>query len=693
VVSIQPLAASEVRKPNRLVDSTNPYLLQHAWNPVDWYPWGEEALARARREDRPILLSIGYSACHWCHVMAHESFEDDRIAALLNEHFVSIKVDREERPDIDEVYMTATLAMNQGRGGWPMTVFLTPDREPFFAGTYFPPEDRWGRPGFATLLRQIADLWNTDRQALVRQAEQVTEVLRSRTGRSGGASVGEAELRRALGQLEEDYDPSHGGFGGAPKFPPATAIRLLLRLWRRLASGHALDMARTTLEAMARGGLHDQIGGGFHRYATDERWLVPHFEKMLYDNALLAKAYSEGYQATGEELFRRVASSTLDYVLREMTAGEGGFYSSSDADSEGQEGRYFVWTPGEVRAVLGEEEARRFCAWYDITPQGNWEGKSIPNRFDPEKVVAWRMGEPIAALERRVEAARPQVLEARRRRVAPALDDKILTAWNGLMIGGLAEGGRALGEGRYVDAAARAADFVLTRLRSADGRLQRTWRQGRASIDGFLEDHAFLAEGLIDLYEAGGRQHYLESALTLAETLLNEFRAEDGSFLPRTRHHEELILVPHEGQDGATPSANATAAHVLARLACHFERPDLREAAVRAIAAYGVAITEQPRAFAKSLIAAELLLEPPVELAVVGTPGKQDYEALQREVGRHFVPGRVLAHSDPESAGRPLALLAGRPAVGDRATLYVCRGAACLAPIVSVSDVAAALQQ
>src|SRR4051812_36738440 len=408
------------RHTNRLAQATSPYLLQHAPNPVDWHPWGEEALARARDEEKPILLSIGYSACHWCHVMERESFENEEIARLMNEHFVPVKVDREERPDLDDIYMAATLAMNDGQGGWPMTVFLTPQQEPFFAGTYFPPVDRYGRPGFKTLLSRIADLWQRDRGGLRAQAAEVTSFLRENTRSAPGLSVGAEEIKKAVTQLARDFDERWGGFGRAPKFPPSAALSLLLRAHRRFGDEEARRMAVRTLEMMARGGMYDQVGGGFHRYSVDERWLVPHFEKMLYDNAQLARVYLEGYQATGEELFRTVAVEVLDYVLREMTAPEGGFYSATDADSEGEEGKFFVWTPAEVREAVGDEEAARlFCAAYDVTEQGNFEGRSIPHLPRRIDEVAAELGLVPEAFKESLASSRARLYGARRRRVAP----------------------------------------------------------------------------------------------------------------------------------------------------------------------------------------------------------------------------------------------------------------------------------
>jgi uncharacterized protein YyaL (SSP411 family)/aryl-alcohol dehydrogenase-like predicted oxidoreductase len=678
---------------NRLATSTSPYLLQHAHNPVDWYPWGEEALQKARTEDKPILLSIGYSACHWCHVMERESFEDEHIAALMNRDFVSIKVDREERPDLDDIYMAATLAINQGQGGWPMTVFLTPEQEPFFAGTYFPPEDRWGRPGFTTVLTRIAELWKTDRRRLREQAQELAAHLRAGARAAPGASLGESELRAGLAQLADDFDERLGGFGRAPKFPPSAALSFLLRAHRRFGDPRALEMARKTLEEMARGGMYDQVGGGFHRYSVDERWLVPHFEKMLYDNAQLARVYLEAFQATQEPLFRRVATEVLDYVLREMTDAEGGFHSATDADSEGEEGRFFVWTPEEIQAVLGEEEARLFCAYYDITPRGNWEGHNIPNTSRTGPRVARSLGLEEEELERRVAAARAKVYEARGARVPPARDDKVLAAWNGLMIGALAEGHRVLGDARYLAAAQRAAGFALSTLSRADGRLLRTWRAGLAHLDAYLEDYAFLADALLDVYEAGGPERFLGEAERLVGLLRQDFAAEDGGFYSTARGHERLIVRHREGHDGAIPSANAVAARLLARLSYHLGDAALREEAVRALRAYGRAIARSPRAFATSLSAIDLLVEGPTELAIVGTPGRADHDDLRREMARHYLPNRIVAHLDPAAGARSTApLLEGKTLVEGRAALYVCRDFACQRPVTAPSEVGAVLE-
>src|SRR5881296_1086585 len=547
------------RPANRLAQETSPYLLQHAQNPVDWYPWGEEALRRARELRKPILLSIGYSACHWCHVMERESFEDERIAALMNEHFVCIKVDREERPDLDEIYMQATLALNQGQGGWPMTVFLTPEQEPIFAGTYFPPTDRWGRPGFATVLQKVADFWRKDPEGLRQQAGQLTGRLSDSMRSTVPMAVGEAELEAAAAEYAREFDARHGGFGSAPKFPPATGLSFLLRRYHRTRDPHTLQMVRKTLDAMAAGGLYDQIGGGFARYSTDERWLVPHFEKMLYDNALLARTYLEAYQVTKQASYRQVTTEVIEYILREMTDSAGGFYSATDADSEGVEGKFFVWTPTEIQAVLqNAEESRRFCAYYDITDQGNWEHRSIPNRLRPIEAVAKELNLTSDELYETIHRVRPLLYRARQERVPPGLDDKIITAWNGMMISAMAEAGRVLGISRYIAGAKRAADFLLLVHRTSEGALLRTSRQGRAHLDGVLEDYAYLAEGLIDLYEASGQERYLTAALQFGERMVESFQDEDqGGFYTIAKTHETLIIRAREGADGATPSGNA----------------------------------------------------------------------------------------------------------------------------------------
>ena len=648
----------------------------------------------AKAQNRPILLSIGYSACHWCHVMERESFENEAIAALMNQHFVCIKVDREERPDLDEIYMQATVTLNHGQGGWPMTVFLTPDQEPFFAGTYFPPDDRWGRPGFPSLLKKIADAWEQDAAGLMNQARQLTERLKNELKTVSPVSVSVSILDEAVTQFREDFDERHGGFGSAPKFPPSAGLALLLRCYRRTGASRTLQMVTRTLDAMAAGGIYDHIGGGFARYSTDERWLVPHFEKMLYDNALLARTYLEAYQVTKQTSYRQVTTEVLDYILREMTDSAGGFYSATDADSEGVEGKFFVWTPAEVQAVLqNAEDTRRFCACYDITDQGNWEHRSIPNRLRPIDAVVKELNLTIDELSETIQRVRPLLYRARQERVPPGLDDKIITAWNGMMISAMAEAGRVLGVSRYIAGAMKAADFLLQVHRTSEGTLLRTSRQSRAHLAGVLEDYAYLAEGLIDLYEASAQERYLTAALQLGERIVESFQDEDhGGFYTTAKTHETLIVRAREGADGATPSGNSVAVSALARLSFHYGRQDLRDAAIGGIRAYGRQIARYPRAFAKSLAVVDLLAAGPIELAFVGAPNDPGLEALQLAVREVFLPHRVIASGDGTGTPSGHPLLAGKGLVEGKAALYICRDFSCQRPITDPQEVTEALQ-
>ncbi|MGC3973902.1 MAG: thioredoxin domain-containing protein [Nitrospira sp.] len=677
------------RPANRLIRETSPYLLQHAYNPVDWYPWGPEALAQAQKLMRPILLSIGYSSCHWCHVMERESFENEAIAALMNQHFICVKVDREERPDLDDIYMQATLALNRNQGGWPMTVFLTPDQKPFFAGTYFPPADRYGRPGFPSLLKKIAEYWKKDHDGVVAQAVNLTARLQEGAHAPSPTTVGEAELDLAVTQFAEDFDARQGGFGGAPKFPPATGLSLLLHCYQRTKDPHTLTMVRKTLDAMAAGGIYDHIGGGFARYSTDERWLVPHFEKMLYDNALLARVYVEAYQVTADETYRRVACETLDYVLKEMTSPEGGFYSATNADSEGVEGKFFVWTPEDVRAAVdSDEDARRFCAYYDVTAAGNWEHTNVLHTAKSVEAVAKELSITAGELAETIARLRPKLYTVRAKRIAPGLDDKVITAWNGMMISAMAEAGRVFALPRYREAAERACDFLLTTLSTADGRLLRTYRVGTAHLNAYLEDYAYFAEGLIDTYESGGEERYLLASVRLAERMLADFAdSQQGGFFTTATGHEALIMRSREGPDGATPSGNAVAASVLARLSYHFAREEFREAATSAVRAYGRQIARYPRAFAKSLIVVDLLMSGPAELALVGRPGDPGTEALRAAVNRAYLPNRVLAHRDSDQSVTRHPLLQGKTLIDGKAALYVCRNFACGRPITDPQEV------
>ena len=625
--------------------------------------------------------------------MERESFENEAIASLMNRHFVCIKVDREERPDLDEIYMQATVTLNHGQGGWPMTVFLTPDQEPFFAGTYFPPDDRWGRPGFPSLLKKIADAWETDSAGLTSQARQLTERLKNELKTVSPASVSASVLDEAVIQFRENFDERYGGFGSAPKFPPSAGLSLLLRCYRRTGESRTLQMVTSTLDAMADGGIYDHIGGGFARYSTDERWLVPHFEKMLCDNALLARTYLEAYQVTKQASYRQVTTEVIDYILREMTDPAGGFYSATDADSEGVEGKFFVWTPSEVQSVLqSAEDTRRFCACYDITDPGNWEHRSIPNRLRPIETVVKELNLTTDELYETISRVRPLLYRARQERIPPGLDDKIITAWNGMMISAMAEAGRALGVSRYIDGAMKAADFLLLVHRTADGTLFRTSRQGRAHRDGVLEDYAYLAEGLIDLYEACGQERYLATALQLGERMVDSFQDKDqGGFYTTATAHETLIMRAREGADGAIPSGNAVAVSALARLSFHYDRQDLREAAIGGIRAYGRQIARYPRAFAKTLAAVDLLAEGPIELAFVGAPNDPGLEALQLAAREVFLPHRVIASTDGTGTTSGHPLLAGKGLVGGKAALYICRKFSCQRPLTDPSEVTESL--
>lgn len=673
---------------NRLAHETSPYLRQHQHNPVDWYSWGEESLRRARELDRPIFLSIGYSACHWCHVMEHESFEDPAVAAMLNEHFVSIKVDREERPDLDQVYMAAVQLLT-GQGGWPMTVFLTPDLQPFYGGTYFPPDDRYGRPGFRRLLLAIAEAWQEKRAELVNQAREVTgrvqEALRLEP--AGAGELSPELLRRAGAMLARVFDPRHGGFGQAPKFPHPMDLRLLLRIHQRFGDARALDMVRLTLDKMAWGGIYDHLGGGFHRYSTDERWLVPHFEKMLYDNALLAVAYLEAHQATREPFYREVVEETLDYVLREMTSPEGPFYSTQDADSEGEEGKFFVWTEREIDDVLGPELAGPFKYVYGVTPGGNWEGRTILSRSKTLSQCARLLNVEEAVLREHLQEAKRRLYEVRSRRVWPGRDEKVLTSWNGLMIAAFARAAQALDRPGYATAASRAAGFLLDRMRRPDGRLYRTWSAGsEPKLNGYLEDYAYVIDALVSVYEATFEPRWLRGALELAGVMVKQCWDEaEGGFFYTGKDHESLIARTKDPHDNATPSGNGMAATGLLRLAALTGREDLRDKAERTLILFRGLMEQSPMAAGQMLMALDYDLGPGEEIALVGDPAAEAVRRVLRAVRRGFRPHAVTAlkpaAGDASELEKLVPLLAGKEARDEVAT-YVCRDYACDAPLV-----------
>jgi uncharacterized protein YyaL (SSP411 family) len=673
---------SEQGSGNRLINETSPYLLQHAHNPVDWYPWGEEAFERSRKENKPVLLSIGYSACHWCHVMAHESFENEAIARLMNDHFVNIKVDREERPDLDQIYMNAVQMMTH-HGGWPMTVFLTPQAVPFYGGTYFPPEDRYNMPGFARVLTSIAEAYRERPEDIARTTESLMEELRRVSVNAQPGEITSTDLLdNAYRGIEKNYDPVDGGFGGAPKFPPAMTLEFLLRIYYRTKDSQALEIVRHTARKMAEGGIHDQLGGGFHRYSTDEKWLVPHFEKMLYDNALLSRLYLHYYQVSGDEWARKVAEGTLDYVLREMTHESGGFFSSQDADSEGHEGKFFVWDVEEISRLLGEEDARLFNSYFDVTAAGNFEGKNILNINRSLEEIASSEGVSVEQLIEVIENGKRIVFGERERRVKPHRDEKILTAWNGLMLASFSEAGAILGRADYVSAATRNADFLVTNLRK-DGLLLRSWKDGVAKFNAYLEDYAFLIDGLVVLYETTGTLRWLEEALSLADKMIEEFWDEDeGGFFFTGRSHENLILRSKDYFDNATPSGNSVVAEVLLKLSLLTDREDFRNKAVAVLAQVADFARRYPTGFGRALGAIDFHLSEPKEIAVIKTDEAQA-QPLVAEIWRHYLPNKTIAASAPgdRRAAKLVPLLRERPALNGKSTVYVCERRTCQAPV------------
>jgi uncharacterized protein YyaL (SSP411 family) len=677
---------------NRLARETSPYLLQHAQNPVDWYPWGDEAFARAQTENKPVLLSIGYSSCHWCHVMERESFEDQAIAALMNRLFVNIKVDREERPDVDDVYMKAVQLLI-GRGGWPLTVFLTPERKPFHGGTYFPPVDRHGLPGFPRVIEAVARAYRERPDEVAKAVGQILEgVSRIESATPTTGALDPSLPERAATALVGHVDWTHGGLGGAPKFPHSRAFQLFLRQHRYTRRQDLLDAVRLTCERMARGGIYDQIGGGFHRYSVDGQWLVPHFEKMLYDNAELSRLYLDAHQVTGEPEFRRVVEQTLDYVLREMRDPGGGFYSATDADSEGEEGRFFVWTPAEVAREVDAADVDLVCRHWDITEEGNFEDRSIAHVAVDATALAQQLGRSVDATEAAIARARDRLYAARARRVPPLRDEKILVAWNALMISALAEAGRVFGAERYVDAAAKAADFLWSTLRK-DARLLHVWAAGSAKQVAFLDDHAFLAAACLDLYEATGDSVHVGRAEELVAALDTFFRDEaTGGYFFTPRDGEALIARSKSGADGALPSGNAVAALVLLRLHAFTGSERYRVAAEALLHLYHDAAAEQPFGYATYLEALELYARSPTEVVIVGPPSHPGTAALWDVVRSTYLPHRALVRVAPDDPAPPV-LARDRPARGGLPTAYVCRSFVCSEPTTDPAALRALLAE
>ena len=685
--------------PNRLAREKSPYLLQHALNPVDWYPWGEEAFARARAEDRPIFLSIGYATCHWCHVMERESFEDHEVAAVLNDHFVCVKVDREESPDVDRVYMTAMQAMGMG-GGWPLNVFLTPDLEPFYGGTYFPPRGMGARPGLLDLLPRIRAAWVGERASLVEQGARVLAAVDSLAAADGEAATYEALARQCVSALERSYDTVNGGFGSAPKFPSTVNLAFLLRWWARAPHERAgaLQLVRAQLDAMRAGGIHDHLGGGFHRYSTQARWLVPHFEKMLYDQALIADAFLDAFHATGERAWAETARGVFEYLARDLTGPAGEFWSAEDADSEGEEGRYYVWTPTQLAEVLGEADARVFASRYGVTPQGNFEhGATVLHEAHALALVATRLGLGEPELEARLAAARAKLLAAREQRVRPIRDDKVLAAWNGLAIAACARGARVLGDPALVRAAERAATFVWTNLRDErTGALRRRWRDGEAAGAGQLDDYAYLVRGLLELYRATFEPLWLERAVALTETQVARFWDEaGGAFFESPAGDESVRVRMKDGFDGAEMAGNSVAAENLVRLAALTGREDWALKSARVLDYYSRRLSGNAWAMPQMLVAMDLAAHPSRHVVVAGepSPGRDALLAAARARFRPFDDLLVVDDASRERLARLAPFAASLGPRDGRATGYVCIDRVCRLPASEPADFAAQLDE
>ncbi len=684
----------ETKHTNRLIHETSPYLLQHAHNPVDWHPWGDDAFQKAKSENKPILLSIGYSACHWCHVMERESFEDQKIAALMNEHFVNIKVDREERPDLDEVYMSA-VQMLTGRGGWPMTMFLTPDGKPFYGGTYFPPEDRGGMPAFTKILLGVARAYREKPQDVEKSVGQILEALQrmSQSGESERSFTPDI-IAKSAEQIARAYDHDHGGLGQAPKFPNAGVYELFLRHYHHSKNRRFLEMVTHTLTRMAEGGIYDHLGGGFHRYSVDAKWLVPHFEKMLYDNAQLVRIYAQTYRLTGDKLFKRAMEETVDYLLREMLDTDGGFYSTQDADSEGEEGKFFVWSPEELNRILGEEAGEIFTRIYDVSDFGNFEGKNILHPILTLEQAGKLFKRDLAEIEELVSDAKKKLFEEREKRIKPFRDEKIIAAWNGLILSGLAEAIKIAPQPTYAAAANRTKEFIFTKM-FRDGLLLHTCKDGKAKLLAYLDDYAFLAVGLLDLYEATLDRSNLKQAIQLAEIMISEFWDEtDGAFFYTGKSHERLISRAKPVFDASIPSGNAMATQLLLRVYHITGINDYLKRAEKVLHSYFDAMESQPFGLAHLLCALDFYLQKPKEIVVVGKQENPDVANLIGNIHSLYLPNSSLQLVGP---GEPLEkispLLRGKTQVGGKATVYVCHNFTCSAPVTSWSELKTLLEK
>ena len=688
-------SAAEPEFTNQLIHETSPYLRQHAHNPVDWYPWGQEALDKAKREDKPILLSIGYSACHWCHVMERESFENEAIAEVMNAHFVNIKVDREERPDLDTLYMNY-VQMTTGSGGWPMTVFLTPDQIPFYGGTYFPPEDRSGRPGFGRLCLTLAEAYREKREEIEARGPEIVQSLAAmNTLPPGAGKVTAASLDLAFDQLVPRFDRTHGGFTGAPKFPGSMSLAFLLRHFSRAGRQEGRDFVALSLQKMARGGMYDQLGGGFHRYSVDERWLVPHFEKMLYDNALLSRLYLEAYQLDPQPLYARVVEEILDYVVREMLNPQGGFYSTQDADSEGHEGKFFIWTPKEIGEILGEEEGKVFCQYYDVTEGGNFEGSNILNVPRPLEQVASELSLSPGELSRILSEGRQRLFREREKRIKPHRDEKILTGWNGMMGVSFVEASVVLQRADYLEVARRNARFLLKHL-CRKGRIFRTHKDGVSKLRGYLDDYANLVEQLLALYQATGEREWLDEAVIYNDAMLEQFwNREQAAFFLTGKEHEKLVTPVRDVYDNATPAGSSVAVFNLLKLAILTGTMEYRSIAETNLESMHLPLTRYPNGFGYLLGAADFYLGPVKEIAVVGDLKSGETRRLLEVVHGRFLPNKVVAILDPnatDGAG-DLPLLEGKTLVKGRPAAYVCENYTCKAPVTEPSQLELALNQ
>ena len=668
---------------NRLIDEKSPYLLQHAYNPVDWYPWGEEAFEKAKREDKLIFLSIGYSTCHWCHVMERESFEDEEVASILNENFISIKVDREERPDLDTIYMTFCQAMT-GQGGWPLTVLLTPDKKPFYAGTYFPKEDRGNLIGLMSLLKKVSGLWRDRREDILNSSEKIVKAIKDYAEHKEQQGIESYVLGEAYDYFKGNFDENYGGFGYAPKFPTPHNLRFLLRYWYLKKDKRALEMVEKTLKNMYTGGIYDHIGYGFSRYSTDIEWLVPHFEKMLYDNALLAMTYLETYQVTENEFYKTVAEEIFTYVLRDMIHSEGGFYCAEDADSEGEEGKFYLWTKDEILEVLGKEEGEIFCKIFDITDLGNFEGKNIPNLIDHGFIEEKN--------RERIQKWKEKLFQAREKRVHPYKDDKILTSWNAMMIAALAMGGRTLQKQEYIKAAQRALNFILKNMRDSNGRLYARFRDGQRLYSGYLDDYAYLVWACLELYDATFEFHYLQLAKELNKQMLDLFwdNENDGGLFFYGEDAEELLFRPKEIYDGATPSGNSIATMNFLRLAKLFGDPELENYAQKQFQYFGQSVNSSPMSHIQFLIAYMFSMSPTKEIVVIGKKESARTQGMIKILQQRFLPQTVAIAAfegeNKEQIDEEIDFIKDQKMIKGKTTAYICENFSCRQPITDIEE-------